>query len=320
MCNLFTFLECWITHFQWDARFSPPSLLLSAAVAACCSPCWPPWVRCKNAKPQIECNFCRGETFKLCVGQTNERERCHDKLMTSAAGMMSRCICICSCSPCAMKHDSRGQKATGNKCPTNQSKVRNTTISTSENHFIKTISFFFSFSSRKISDKKSKDSIAGDYPESCSICHRNPAAGASDGSESAANGPLLLTSCGNCSASICTSPACAIRSAIRDSWECNECHRQRLDTATGYLQAYDWIFERLNRKFSERATSAISSNKSEAERRRCCSNVMWSSNGKSICLVCVVVVAGRLIAPMLTAPLASGTIDSIGFSLQASQW
>lgn len=164
--------------------------------------------------------------------------------------------------------------------------------------------FFFSFSSRKITDKKSKDSIAGDYPESCSICHKNRAAGASVGSQSAANGPLLLTSCGNCSASICTSPACAIRSANSDCWECNECHRQRLDTATGYLQAYDWIFERLNRKFSERASSAISSNKSEAERRRCCSNVMWSSNGKSICLVCFVVVAGRLIAPMLMAPRA----------------
>lgn len=165
--------------------------------------------------------------------------------------------------------------------------------------------FFFSFSSRKITDKKSKDSIAGDYPESCSICHKNRAAGASVGSQSAANGPLLLTSCGNCSASICTSPACAIRSANSDCWECNECHRQRLDTATGYLQAYDWIFERLNRKFSERASSAISSNKSEAERRRCCSNVMWSSNGKSICLVCFVVVAGRLIAPMLMAPSPS---------------
>lgn len=146
VCNLFTFLECWITHFQWNARISPPSLLLSAAVAACCSPYWPPWVRCKNAKPQIECNFCRGETFKLCVRQTNERSvypKRHDKLVTVAAGMMSRWICIRICLPCAMKHVSRRQKATGNKCPTNQSKVRNATISTSENHLFHIFFFIF---------------------------------------------------------------------------------------------------------------------------------------------------------------------------------
>lgn len=156
------------------------------------------------------------------------------------------------------------------------------------NHFIKTIfDSIHSVSFRKISGKKSKDSqsaIAGDSSNSCAICRKHRVAGDSSGSQSIANEPLLLTSCGNCSASICKSPACAIWSANRDCWECNDCHQrqqQQLNETTGYLQAYDWIFERLNRKFSERA-SAIPGDKSNVEQRRCCSNVMLDSNGNFI--------------------------------------
>lgn len=179
------------------------------------------------------------------------------------------------------------------------------------------ISIFRSISSRKVSEKKSRGSTGDDYTEPCSICRKNPAAANSRDSQGAAKDPLLLTSCGNCSATICTSAACAIRSANRDCWECNDCHQQRLDTTTGYLQAYDWIFERLNQKFSERASSAISTDKSEAEQRRCCSDVMWNSNGKSTCLVCFVA-AGRLI--VLMALMAHfDTIDLFGFSFQARQ-
>lgn len=137
---------------------------------------------------------------------------------------------------------------------------------------------------RKVSGKKPKDSITDrDY---CSICHKSSAAGTSNEIKNAANEPLLLTTCGHCSASICKSPTCAIWSANRDCWECNDCGQQQVDTSTGYLQAYDWIFERLNRKFSERA-SAIAREKSEVEQRRCCSNVMLDSNGNSIWLWCL---------------------------------
>lgn len=148
------------------------------------------------------------------------------------------------------------------------------------NHFISNRFPFCIF--RKISGKKPKDSITDrDYSDSCSICHKSSAAGTSNEIKSTANEPLLLTTCGNCSASICKSPTCAIWSAKRDYWECNDCGQQQVDTSTGYLQAYDWIFERLNRKFSERA-SAIAKEKSEVEQRRCCSNVMLDSNGNSI--------------------------------------
>lgn len=153
-------------------------------------------------------------------------------------------------------------------CNTKSSQSK--TIST----FLYSYSAFVSFSFRKLSGKSSKDSTGAKSTESCSICHKTSA------STSNAESLLPLTVCGNCSASICQNTSCAIRLDGGNVWKCNVCHhRQQLNASANFLQSYDWIFERLNQKFSERA-NANAKEQTEARTRRCCSNVMLDSNGK----------------------------------------
>lgn len=59
-----------------------------------------------------------------------------------------------------------------------------------------------------------------------------------------------IVSCSRCLSQTCKSPRCTIWLPKHDHWECSNCHHF---DCISYVRAYDWIFERLNQRFDDKA-------------------------------------------------------------------
>lgn len=98
---------------------------------------------------------------------------------------------------------------------------------------------------RSNSDDKSPD-------DNCSICQSPFDTAASQSSPSDTNVGDIV-SCSQCLSHTCKNPRCTIWLPKYDHWECRNCHH--FDCVV-YVQAYDWIFERLSQRFDDKAAVA----------------------------------------------------------------
>lgn len=88
----------------------------------------------------------------------------------------------------------------------------------------------------------------------CTICQRPFNSAESSRTEAKIDN---IVSCRRCASQTCKSPRCTIWLPKHDHWECSNCHH--FDCIV-YVKAYDWIFERLNQRFDDKATALCDRN------------------------------------------------------------
>lgn len=105
-------------------------------------------------------------------------------------------------------------------------------------------------SSNQVSSERHNKSVQDNPVDYCIVCQFPFNKDPDDQSHSKIDN---FVSCNHCFSQTCTSPQCAIWLPKHNQWECNNCHHFN---SVVYVQAYDWIFEQLIRRFDDKASVA----------------------------------------------------------------